>query len=94
MAFVVHHITVADYPRWKAIFDGDGANRAANGSRGGYLFRSEQNPNELVIMFEWESLEKAHEFSQSPGLRETMQQAGVIAPPEIFYLHKAEDVEK
>ena len=45
-------------------------------------------------VFEWESLEQPHEFSQSPGLREKMQQAGVNGQPEIFYLEKVEDVEK
>lgn len=45
-------------------------------------------------MFEWESLESAHAFSESPGLREKMVQAGVNGKPEIFYLNKVEDVAK
>jgi heme-degrading monooxygenase HmoA len=94
MAHAIHHITVADNARWKPIFDEDSANRGASGSRGGQLFRSESNPNELIIIFEWDSLENAHEFSQSPGLREKMQQAGVNGHPEIFYLDKVEDVTK
>ncbi|HEU5345540.1 MAG TPA: hypothetical protein VFX31_03030 [Ktedonobacterales bacterium] len=92
MAYVIHHITVADSARWKPIFDEDSANRASSGSLGGQLFRSESNPNELVIAFEWDSLASAHAFSESPGLREKMQQAGVNGRPEIFYLDKAEDV--
>ena len=45
-------------------------------------------------LFEWDSLEQAHEFSLSPGLREKMQQAGDNGRPEIFYLEKVEDLEK
>lgn len=94
MAYVIHHITVADYDRWKPIFIEDGANRAAHGSRGGQLFRSAANPNEMIIIFEWDSLETAQGFSQSSGLRERMQQAGVNGSPETFYLNKVEEVTK
>ena len=94
MAYVIHHITVADYAQWKPIFDEDSANRAAGGSRGGYLFRSEANPNELIVKFEWESLERAHALSELRGLREKMVQVGVNGKHDIFYLNKVEDVAK
>jgi hypothetical protein len=35
MAYVIVKHTVADYARWKALFDADGANRQAGGSKGG-----------------------------------------------------------
>jgi len=35
------------------------ANRKAAGSKGNRLFRSEKDPNEVVILFEWQDLGKA-----------------------------------
>ncbi len=82
MSYVMVKHKVADYARWKPIFDADGANRQAAGSKGGQLFRSADDPNEVVMLFEWD-LEKARQFSQREELRAKMQEAGVLGPPEI-----------
>ena len=50
MSYVIVKYKVADYARWKPIFDADGANRQASGSKGGQLFRSGDDPNEVVIL--------------------------------------------
>jgi hypothetical protein len=43
---------VKDYAKWKPLFDEHGAKRKAAGSKGGRLFRSEKDPNEVVILFD------------------------------------------
>jgi hypothetical protein len=68
------------------MFDGHGAKRKAAGSKGGLLFRSENDPNEVVILFEWEDLGKAHKFAESEDLRQTMERAGVVGKPELHFL--------
>jgi len=57
-----------NYAKWKPVFDADSVNRQANGSRGGQLFRNASDPNELVILFDWEDLEKTRQFAQSEDL--------------------------
>lgn len=57
---------------------------------GGQLFRNADDPNELVIHFEWDDLDKAREFSQSQDLRETMQRAGASGRPDIYFLDEVE----
>jgi hypothetical protein len=37
-------------------------------------------------LFEVESLQKARDFSASSDLRETMQKAGVVDKPDIYFL--------
>ena len=49
-------------------------------------------PNELVILFQWDDLEKAQQFAQSEDLRETMQRAGVADQPDIYFLEEVEHV--
>jgi len=89
--YVIVKYKVADYARWKPIFDADGANRQAGGSKGGQLFRSADDPNEVVMLFEWD-LEQARQFSQSEELRAKMQEAGVLGPPDFYFLEEIEQL--
>lgn len=77
---------VADYGAWKPLFDEHGTTRRANGSRGGRLFRSADDPNEVVVLLEWDDLERARFFADSYELREAMDRAGVIDRPDIWFL--------
>lgn len=88
---IIRH-QVTDYARWKRAFDEHSSARAAGGSRGGQLFRSADNPNEMIAVFEWESLDQARQFGQSADLRETMQRAGVADIPDVYFVDKVEDV--
>jgi heme-degrading monooxygenase HmoA len=92
MSFVIVKHKVADYARWKAIFDADSANRQAGGSRGGQLFRSASDPNELVVLLEWDLLETARQYAQSEDFHEVMQRAGVVGRPTISFLKDGEPV--
>lgn len=58
-----------DYEKWKTVFDGHGATRKTSGSKGGRIFRNADNPNEMVIIFEWDSLERARKFAQLQDLK-------------------------
>ena len=91
MSYVIVKHKVADYARWKLIFDADGANRQAGGCKGGQLFRSADDPNEVVMLFEWD-LEQARQFSQSEELRAKMQEAGVLGPPDFYFLEEIEQL--
>ena len=90
MAQLIIRHKVKDYPKWKSMFDEHGAKRKAAGSQGGRLFRSEKDPNEVVILFEWQDLGKARQFAESEDLRKTMDQAGVVGKPEIYFLDEIE----
>jgi len=81
-----------DYAKWKTVFDEHSATRKASGSKGGRLFRNADNPNEIVVIFEWDNLEKARRFAQSEDLKKTMQQAGVIDKPDVYFLEEIERV--
>ena len=91
--YVIVKYKVADYARWKPIFDADGANRQAGGCKGGQLFRSADDPNEVVMLFEWD-LEQAHQFCQSEALRAKMQEAGVLGPPDFYFLEEIEELSR
>jgi heme-degrading monooxygenase HmoA len=92
MAHLLVRHAVQDYAKFKTVFDGDAESRRAGGSRGGHLFRSADNPNELVVLLEWSSLEKARQFAQSEGLQAAMQRAGVVGRPDVLFVEKLEDL--
>ena len=87
-AVLIRH-RVADYAAWKPLFDEDGLTRRANGCRGGPLYRSADDPNEVLVLLEWDDLERARLFADSDDLRVAMERAGVIGPPEIWFLEDA-----
>jgi heme-degrading monooxygenase HmoA len=78
--------------RWRPIYDEHAATRKASGASGSAarrVFRSATDPNELVILLEWDDLEKARQFAQSEELRQTMQRGGVVTQPDVYFLNEA-----
>jgi heme-degrading monooxygenase HmoA len=92
MAYMIVHHKVEDYERWKPVFDEHASIRQQSGSQGGRLFRNADDPNETLIFWQWEDLDKARAFAQSQDLRETMQRAGVVGSPNIYFLEEVEEV--
>ena len=89
MAHILVHHFVDDYKSWKSQFDKHSTFRGENGSKGGKIFQSASNPNEVFVLLEWESMESAQKFSQSPNLREAMMEAGVVGMPDIHFIKDA-----
>src|SRR5215207_1926254 len=73
MPYMLVRHKVEDYERWKPGFEEHGATRKESGSKGVRLFRNADDPNETVILLEWDDLENARQFAQSDDLREAMQ---------------------
>jgi len=48
------------------------------------------DPNELVVLLEWDSLESARQFAKADELGEAMQRTGVADEPEIYFLEELE----
>ena len=76
--------TVADYEKWRTIFDEDEARRRAAGSTGvNQVYRDLDDPNTITVFMEWDNVENARKFMEDPALREVMQKAGVIGMPAV-----------
>ena len=90
MPYLIIRHKIEDYDRWKPVFDDHGPTRAEFGSTGYQLFRLEDDPNELVTIFEVNDLDKARALVASDDLREAMQRAGVADQPDIYFLKEVE----
>ncbi|MFN8594333.1 MAG: hypothetical protein U0031_23010 [Thermomicrobiales bacterium] len=81
---------IASYPTWRAVFDEHEVLRRANGSRGGQVFRSAADPREILLLLDWDDLERARLFVDSDDLREAMAQAGITDQPDFWFLEEGE----
>ena len=86
MQYVLVIHKVEDYEKWKSIYDENTDARTDNGSKGAHVLRNADNPNEVVILFEWDNLDNARKFYESQDLKDKMQGAGVMGKPEIRFL--------
>jgi hypothetical protein len=82
---VLRH-SLRDYGAWRPVYDGHEAARAAAGLTNGRVYRSAEDPDDILILFDTADRRKAEEFAASDDLRTAMQRAGVVGPPEIHYV--------
>ena len=68
---------VADYEKWRPIFEEHGVVRKSFGCKGTQVFRNSEDPNEIVLLVEWDNLANARRFTQSTGEAESLRKAGV-----------------
>ncbi len=81
---------VVDYATWKPDFDERNVDRHAHGCQGSRLFRNSADPNETLILLEWDDLDRARLFAQSDDLREAMTRSGVADEPDMWFLEEAD----
>ncbi len=86
MNYILIRHKVADFAKWKPVYDGHASARASAGLKEEHLLRNIDNPNEVILLFSAEDLNKAKAFAASPDLRERMQTAGVSDKPDIYFL--------
>jgi len=86
MPYMLARHKVEDYVKWKSGFDEGAALREACGSKGGFIFRNADDPNEVFLLLESDSLDKLRQHAQSEDLKEAMQQSGVIDEPDMYFV--------
>lgn len=77
MIKVMTTMTVPNFEQWKTGFDSGLAARQAAGAQDSIIYRSEQNPNQLTVIFEWDNVEKATVFVNSPVLLDIQKKLGI-----------------
>ena len=79
---VISH-PVKDYAAWRVVYDSAEPLRQKAGVTGAEVFRDPANPNQLVILHRFPSLDAANGYFGDPALKDAMTRAGVIAAPVI-----------
>ncbi len=90
MATIYVRHRVADFAKWKPVFDEHEGMRRAAGFIAHSVQRDADDPNIVIVAARVRDLARAREFAASEDLRAAMARAGVQGPPEIRF---AEDIE-
>ena len=85
---VKHH--VADYDRWLPVFKEHEAVRRQHGATGHSINREVGDPNTLVIVNDFATLEGVRSFTQDPSLAAAMERGGVDGAPQVWIVEEAE----
>jgi len=85
-AAVVVMQEVADWNRWKSVFDNDMVNRKSAGMLGHHINRGHDNPNQVAVYLALSDVAKARAFVASDALKRAMAEAGVKGKPEMIWL--------
>lgn len=78
---------VADYDTFIAGYDAEDAAaiREAGGVEFDAVYRQTDNPNDLMIVHDFSSMDQAAAYVESPDLKAAMEALGVIEPPIITF---------
>jgi len=90
MAYMLVRHKVKDFKQWKPYFDEDAKRRKSGGSKGGFLYRNSDDPNEVFLLFKWDKLENAKKFQNREDLRDLMIKAGVSDNPDMYLIEEVE----
>jgi quinol monooxygenase YgiN len=88
MAHMLVRHKVESFAKWRPAFNEHEPARKEAGCLGAQVFRSGNDPFEVFVLLEWDELERARQFAESPELRQAMEQAGVADQPDIYFLHE------
>ena len=86
---VIRH-KVVDYGKWRPEFDRHAKAQRSAGLTNPRVFRSSDDPNEVLILFTTNDIAKAKDFVASPDLKSTMAKAGVVDSPTVYFLESTE----
>jgi hypothetical protein len=85
--FVRH--PVADFATWKQAYDAFTEERNGMGVTADAVFTSTDDPNDVTVWHDFETVEAARAFTASPRLREVMSEGGVSGEPTIWFTTQA-----
>jgi hypothetical protein len=77
--------TVADFAKWKTIFDEHDATRKSFGAKKSEVFTNSENPNEIIALINWDNKGQAIDFMEKSDLKAIMENGGVLTAPEINF---------
>ena len=84
MPMLAVQFTIADYAKWRAVFDRLQPQRDKAGLTRSTIYRCTDNPNDIIVWSETDDLAKAREAVTGPEIRTAMQDAGVLGPPKVY----------
>jgi hypothetical protein len=83
---LVIHQRVADYAKWRPLYDAHQSARDAAGLTNCHVRSTTSNANDVFVACEMADLAKAKAFTASKSLADAMKKAGVVGKPSFDFL--------
>jgi hypothetical protein len=80
----IHH-KVKDFAAWRTAYDGHEKSRVSAGITNGRVFRSADDPNDVLILQDVADETKARTWLGEDDLKTAMQKAGVVGSPSFRF---------
>jgi hypothetical protein len=82
---MIAHFKVKDYNAWRTSYNGHEKERATAGITNGRVFRSADDPNDVLILQDGADVSKARMWLGSNEMKTLMEKSGVIGAPSIRF---------
>jgi len=79
------HFKVKDFAAWRTSYNGQEKDRASAGITNGRVFRSPDDPNDVVILQDVADVSKARTWLGSNEAKTVMEKSGVVGSPNIRF---------
>ncbi len=81
----IHH-KVKDYAAWRKGYDDYEKSRISAGITNGKVFRSAEDPNDVLILQDVADVAKARAWIGGVDLKAAMEKAGVVGSPSFHFM--------
>ena len=81
VAIILHR--VADYDAWRKVYDSVGDMQKASGVTQESVHQMVDDPNNVLVIHHFDTLEHARSFFGRDDLRDAMQRSGVQGEPRV-----------
>jgi hypothetical protein len=79
------HIKVKDFNAWRTSYNGHEKDRVTAGITNGRVFRSAEDPNDVVILQDVADVAKARAWLGSTEMKSTLEKSGVVGSASIRF---------
>jgi len=83
ISLILHRVN--DFDAFREVYDSVAPMQAAGGVISESVHRMTGDPDNVLVIHEFESVDAAHEFFANPALRDAMQRGGVQGEPRIEF---------
>jgi heme-degrading monooxygenase HmoA len=90
VAYVLIEHRVGDFETFRKVYLDDASRRERLGCQGGTVFRVADDPDAIIVMLAWDSVEHARDFAGSLELEQAVEwSTSNVATPRVTVLDEA-----
>ena len=77
------HFKVKDFNAWQTSYNGNEKNRTSAGITKSKVFRSAEDPNDVLLLQDVTDVSKARTWYGSSDMKTVMEKSGIVGSPSI-----------